>query len=267
MTGTRMPKDIHIGIIGGLGKMGQWFHRFFSEQGYTVTASDRNTRETPEGLARSCQVIMVAVPLQDIIQVVRAVGPLLPEQALLVDIASLKVGVMEAMLQATAASVIGTHPLFGPGEPNITGQTVVICPGRGQTWQDWFMELLARSGAQVEVTTPEVHDRHMAVVQGLTHFCTLALGLTVDALALDPEELKRFATPTFHRRLMEINYLLSQDAGLYAAMPMLNSTFGSVLDEFERVISLLGEVIHRKDAEEFARLFEKARSWFSSPRF
>jgi len=163
-------EDIHIGIIGGLGKMGRWFHRFFDELGYQVSVADLDTKYTAEELAKSCQVVLVAVPLQE----------------------------------------IGTHPLFGPGEPNITGQTVVLCPGRGQWWQEWLTRIFVAGGARVEVVSPEVHDYYMAVVQGLTHFSTLALGLTIDSLGIDLKNLKRFATPAFHRRLMEIGHLLSQ---------------------------------------------------------
>ena len=255
-------KDIHIGIIGGLGKMGRWFHRFFEELGYLVSASDIGTEATAEELARACQVVLVAVPLQHTVEVVCTVGPLIQDDALLVDIASLKSEVVRTMLEVTSAAVLGTHPLFGPGEPNITGQTVVLCPGRGERWQYWLETIFVKAGAQVEVVLPEVHDYYMAVVQGLTHFSTLALGLTIDSMGLELKNLKRFATPAFHRRLMEISHLLSQDADLYAAMPMLNSTYGVFYREFERIILELKAVIAKKDAEEFIRLFDKARSHF-----
>ena len=255
-------KDIHVGIIGGLGKMGRWFHRFFAELGYQVSVADIGSEVTAEALARTCQVVLVAVPLQQTVEVVRNVGPLVEDDALLMDVASLKSEVVTTMLEVTSAAVIGSHPLFGPGEPNITGQTVVLCPGRGEWWLDWLKTLFVEAGAQVEVVLPEVHDYYMAVVQGLTHFSTLALGLTIDSMGLDLESLKRFATPAFHRRLMEISHLLSQDADLYAAMPMLNATYGVFYREFERIILELKAVIAKKDAEEFIRLFDKARSHF-----
>jgi len=258
-------KDIHVGIIGGLGKMGRWFHRFFGELGYQVSVADLGTETTPEDLAKTCNLVLVAVPLQHTVEVVRAIGPLVQNDALLMDLASLKSEVVSTMLEVSAASVIGTHPLFGPGEPNVTGQTVVLCPGRGQWWQEWLQGVLVEGGAQVEVVTPEVHDYYMAVVQGLTHFSTLALGLTIDSLGVDLKNLKRFATPAFHRRLMEITHLLSQDADLYAAMPMLNSTYGVFYREFERIILDLKGVIAQKDIDEFIRLFDRARSHFRSP--
>jgi prephenate dehydrogenase len=261
---VQISEDISIGIIGGLGKMGRWFHRFFSELGYAVAVADRSTRETPEDLAQNCDVVLVAVPLEHTVRMVRAIGPLVSRDALLVDIASLKSEVVATMLEVCSGSVLGTHPLFGPGEPNITGQTVVLCPGRGRWWQDWITEILVQGGAQVEVVSPEQHDYHMAVVQGLTHFCTLAMGLTIDSLDFDVQELKRFGTPTFHRKLMQISHLFSQDADLYAAMPMLNSSFGEVFHEFEKVFFLLKELIDRKDTAGFVTLFDKARSRFNS---
>jgi len=257
-------KDIHIGIIGGHGKMGRWFHRYFEELGYRVSVADLDTNIMAEDLAKGCDVLLVAVPLQHTVEVVRNVGHLVRDDALLMDIASLKSEVLRTMLEVSSSSVMGTHPLFGPGEPNITGQTVVLCPGRGPKWQEWLNGVLLESGAQVEVVEPEVHDFYMAVVQGLTHFSTLVLGLTIDSLGMDLQSLKRFATPAFHRRLMEISHLLDQDADLYAAMPMLNSTYGVFFREFERIIFELKRVIAKKDVEEFMRLFDEARDHFCS---
>lgn len=257
-------RDIHIGIIGGLGKMGRWFHRFFGESGYKVTIADLGTEVTAEDLAKACQVVLLAVPLQTTVQVVRRIGPLVQSDALLMDIASLKSEVVRNMLEVSSSAVIGTHPLFGPGEPNITGQTIVICPGRGKLWQEWLVEILVDGGGRVEVVSPEIHDYYMAVIQGLTHFTSLALGLTIDSMGLDLESLKRFATPAFHRRLNEISHLLSQDADLYAAMPMLNSTYGVFYREFERIILELKAVIAKKETEEFVRLFDQARDRFRS---
>jgi prephenate dehydrogenase len=257
-------KDIHIGIVGGHGKMGHWFQRFFGELGYQVSIADLGTEVTAEDLAKTCQVVLVAVPLQDTVQVVRTIGPLMQSDALLMDIASLKGEVVRTMLEVCSAAAIGTHPLFGPGEPNVTGQTVVLCPGRGESWQDWLTDVFVEGGAQVEVVSPEIHDYYMAVIQGLTHFTTLAFGLTIDSIGLDLKNLKRFATPAFHRRLNEISHLLSQDADLYAAMPMLNSTYGVFYREFERIILELKAVIAKKETEEFVRLFDKARDRFSS---
>lgn len=257
-------KDIHIGIIGGHGKMGHWFHRYFEELGYRVSVADLNTEIMAEDLAQGCDVLLVAVPLQHTVEVIRNIGHLVRNDALLMDIASLKSEVLRTMLEVSSSSVIGTHPLFGPGEPNITGQTVVLCPGRGPEWQEWLNSVLLESGAQVEIVAPEVHDFYMAVVQGLTHFSTLVLGLTIDSLGMDLQSLKRFATPAFHRRLMEISHLLDQDADLYAAMPMLNSTYGVFFREFERIIFELKRVIAKKDVEEFMRLFDEARDHFRS---
>jgi len=257
-------KDIEIGIVGGHGKMGRWFHRYFEELGYRVSVADLDTEIMAEDLAPRCDVLLVAVPLQHTVEVVRNVGHLVRNDALLMDIASIKSEVLRTMLEVSSSSVIGTHPLFGPGEPNITGQTVVLCTGRGRKWQEWLNALLLESGAQVEVVAPEVHDFYMAVVQGLTHFSTLVLGLTIDSLGMDLKNLKRFATPAFHRRLMEISHLLDQDADLYAAMPMLNSTYGVFFREFERIIFELKRVIAKKDVEEFMRLFDEARNHFCS---
>ena len=46
-------KDIPVGIIGGLGKMGRWFQLFFSEHGHQVSVADLDTETTAEDLAKT----------------------------------------------------------------------------------------------------------------------------------------------------------------------------------------------------------------------
>ena len=130
-------------------------------------------------LAESCRVVIVAVPIAATLDVIRTVGPHLPEDALLMDLTSLKEEPVRVMVEATAAEVVGCHPLFGPDCPSLAGQNIVLCPGRGERWLNRMEGLFAKGGARVTVTTPAEHDRMMALVQGLTHLDTILMGLTL----------------------------------------------------------------------------------------
>ncbi|MBW2053129.1 MAG: prephenate dehydrogenase/arogenate dehydrogenase family protein, partial [Deltaproteobacteria bacterium] len=172
-------RNITLGIIGGQGRMGDWFKTQFEQFGLTVLIADRNTALSARDLCERCQVVIVSVPITITEEVIAEVGPLMPEDGLLMDLTSNKTQPVKAMLKHSRSEVVGAHPLFGPREDSVKGRHIVLCPGRGEKWLNWIKDLLEEMGAIIKVVSPEHHDRLMAAVQGLTHLSTLALGLAI----------------------------------------------------------------------------------------
>jgi len=146
-------------------------------------------------LAMACQVIIVSVPIGVTSDVIRRVGPFLKEDALLMDLTSLKAEPVRVMLSSSSSEVIGLHPLFGPGYPPLRGRTSFFVPaaasagipGSGHTGGKWS----ARRGDNTER-----HDEIMAIVQGLNHLNTIALGLVLQEMGMKEKDLERFTTPS-----------------------------------------------------------------------
>jgi len=191
----KVKEKFPVGIIGGTGGIGRWFARFFSEEGYPVLVSGR--REGPDlpDLAGKCPVVIVSVPIGVTCEVIRKVGPLMKADSLLMDLTSLKEEPVRAMMEASVSEVLGLHPLFGPGEPSMAGQNIVLCPGRGDRWLSWARELFKKKGACLVEATPERHDEIMAFVQAGNHLHTILLGLVLQEAGLEPAILERFSTP------------------------------------------------------------------------
>ncbi len=238
-----------IGIIGGGGGMGRWFARFFAEAGHPVLVSERDAGVSLPELAATCPVVVVAVPLAATAEVIRRVGPMLGPGSLLMDLTSLKEEPVREMLAATAAEVVGCHPLFGPDAPSLEGQNVAICPGRGESGKAWLRETLERSGARVVETTPERHDRVMAIVQGLTHLNTMTLGLALQSLGEDPVELDRMSTPAFRAKRVLLDKVFGGSPRLYAELVTKNPSAGDVLRAYADALDRLKRLVEAGDAE------------------
>ena len=146
-------------------------------------------------------MVVVSVPIDATEPVIRAIGPRLRDDALLMDVTSIKEAPVAAMLASTRASVVGTHPMFGPNVHSLQGQRVVVCRARGDEWANWVARMLQARGLMVQETTPAHHDRIMSVVQVLTHFQTQVLGLTLARLGTPLDETLRFTSPAY---LMEL---------------------------------------------------------------
>ncbi|MDD1715925.1 MAG: prephenate dehydrogenase/arogenate dehydrogenase family protein [Methanolinea sp.] len=249
--------------------MGRFFREVFERAGCRVLISGRNTPLSPGDLAARCDVVMVSVPIRETGKVIEGVAPLLSERQILCDLTSLKAGPVKAML-ASRAQVIGLHPMFGPSVPGLSGQTIVVTPGRCEEGTlSSFLELFERQGARITRTTPEEHDRIMAVVQGLTHFVTLGIADTMRRVGIPPGQTEEFMSPVYRMEMGLVGRLLSQDPALYSDMLRFNPFVPPVLKACEESISHLKcaieqgegtsfEEIFRIDAEHFGEYRERA---------
>lgn len=225
-------KQVRIGIIGGKGNMGRWFENFFIQAGHSVQICDLDTDQTPEMLARSCDVIVLSLPIQTAIPICRQVGPLLSSDQLMMDVCSLKAPILDAMLRYSPAQVMGVHPLFGPFTETIRGQNLIVCPGRGETLVQWMIALFKNYEAAVTFMDPQKHDRFMAIVQGLTHMITVSFARTLEILAVDPEESLLVATPVFRANMDLTARLFAQDLELYRTLMASNPHVEPVLEAY-----------------------------------
>jgi len=153
--------------------------------------------------------------------------PRVREDALLMDVTSIKEAPVAAMLEATRASVVGTHPLFGPNVHSLQGQRVVVCRARGEAWGNWAVRMFQARGLSVQETSPAHHDRMMAVVQVLTHFQTQVLGLTLARLGTSLEDTLRFTSPAYLMELYVTARHFDQSPDLYGPIEMRNPATGT----------------------------------------
>jgi prephenate dehydrogenase len=253
---------VKVAIIGGKGQMGRWFKKFFQGQGLEVLVADLDTPQTSAEVAALAEVVVLSVPIPSVNEVAAAIAPHMRPDAALMDITSVKQRPLEAMLRAFPGEVVGTHPLFGPGEKNISGLTVVMCPGRGERWFNWLKDLLEGAGARVKVTGATEHDRYMAVVQGLSHFMLIALGMVIRDLEVDPESLDDYATPTFATLHRLARHLLKQDAKLYACIQLANPANRVALRALEHAVADILHFIQRQNVDGLVRLLEETKEWF-----
>ena len=245
------------GIIGGSGKMGRLFAAVFKKAGYEVMVSGRTTKVTSCDIAQECDLVIVSVPIRDTVKVIEEIAPLLRKDQLLCDLTSLKVGPVAAMLKSKA-EVIGLHPMFGPTVRSLKQQTIIACPARAKDASvDALLAVFRTQGAVCTITTPEEHDRMMAVVQGLTHFVTLCMADSVRRLGIDIDATKAFTSPVYRIELSLVGRLLSQDPDLYGSILQQNPFVLDVLAACRDSVADLQTIILRNDPEAFAAFFTR----------
>lgn len=250
-------KDAVIGIIGGTGGMGRWFADLLKKEGYVVHPAGRKQGMNKAEMGRTCNVVVISVPIGVTREVIESVGPLLREDALLMDLTSLKEEPVKAMLASSRCEVIGCHPLFGPAIPSLSGQNVVLCPARGTNWFPWLKEILERNQAVVTVTTPENHDRMMSVVQVLNHLHTIHLGMVLGQQNLTCEELRFWSTPVFENKLEMIRKVFQDQPDMYAEILVNNPHLDEICDHYREIFNKLEKIVRQRNSSQIFDMIEK----------
>jgi len=251
-----------VAIIGGHGKIGRLMARLFGDLGHRLLVVDTDTVLRAEEAAAAADVTVISVPIDRTDVVVRTVGPHVRPEALLMDVTSLKAAPMQAMLESTRASVVGTHPMFGPSVHTLQGQRVVLCRGRGDAWADWVARSLTARGLVITETSAEHHDRVMSVVQVLTHFQTQVQGLTLARLGLPLSETLPFTSPAYLLELYVAARHFAQDPALYGPIEMRNPGTAAVTAALGASVREVADVLAAGDQAAFTILFDEVRAFF-----
>jgi prephenate dehydrogenase len=187
------------GIIG-FGRCGQLASRLLKDH-YRLTVTDIRDRsadaaslgvkwDSIESVATRARILL-AVPIRAMPTVLRQIVPHLTENALIVDVCSVKSRPMEWMAAHLPAGVrfVGTHPLFGPdsvSEQGVEGQRIVVCfsPGQEKAAEE-VCGVASEIGLEAIVATPDEHDRQMARSQAVVFLLSRAMRMA----GLEPANL------------------------------------------------------------------------------
>jgi chorismate mutase/prephenate dehydrogenase len=249
-------------IVGGGGAMGGVLRQLFQDLGHSVSSLDLDTQQSAQELVPSADVVVISVPIAVTEQVIRQIGPLLRPDALLMDVTSIKAAPLQAMLESTRASVVGAHPMFGPGAASLNGQRVVLCRGRGDAWHEWLAASMRARGLVITEAGAEEHDRAMALVQVLTHFQTQVFGLALARMGIPLDASRRFTSPAYLMELYVAARHFAQAADLYGPIEMRNPATAEVTAQFQSAAREVAEILATSDQQRFDAMFQEVRAFF-----
>lgn len=128
-----------------------------------------------------CEIVILSVPISTVAEVCSRISGLLAPGGIVVDTCSVKTLPVQWMVERLPETVeiLGTHPLFGPdsGKDGIAGLKIAVCPIRIQPEKYQEIRRFLESLELVVVeTTPEEHDRQIALSQAIFHLIAQAMG-------------------------------------------------------------------------------------------
>ncbi len=248
-------REIHrVFIVGNKGAMGRLFEKIISAKDVAVTGidvpADYSDKNTKEKLYKS-DMVLLCVPIHTISEVVSTIRDRVKDGCIMVDICSVKVMPIKSMLNLYEGPVVGTHPLFGPEPDTDLPLKVAMVRARGDKEFHMVRDLFEKIGLITFECSASEHDEAMAFIQGLNFVTTLSYF----AAFSENNDLLKFITPSFKRRLDAAKKMLTQDSSLFQTMFEANPYSHEAVKKFRSFLNLAS-------AGDLDLLIQKAWWWW-----
>jgi prephenate dehydratase/prephenate dehydrogenase len=267
---------MHITIVGGSGHLGLWYARQLRAAGNRVTITGRNkakleraassagvdATEDNESAIRVADVVFVSTPIESTPALLELAARVAKSGALVGDLASVKAALIPVYraIERQDIELVSLHPLHGPRVPSWQDVTVLAIPFRAGPLYEKIRGQLAAEGAQIVDVDGSMHDRYMAILQGLTHFVAIAVARTLTELRVPP-----FETPAYALLRAAMARVVLQDPALYAAIQVENPENADVRRAFLRTAERLGSMAEQGNLLGLEREIETGAFAFGDP--
>ncbi|WP_431022078.1 bifunctional chorismate mutase/prephenate dehydrogenase [Erwinia rhapontici] len=258
---TLCPELRPVVIVGGKGQMGRLFEKMLTLSGYQVQILDKGDWDNVEAMLANAGMVIISVPIHLTEQVIGELPPL-PQDCILVDLASVKNKPLQAMLAAHAGPVLGLHPMFGPDSGSLAKQVVVWCDGRQPEAYQWFLEQIQVWGARLHRISAVEHDQNMAFIQALRHFATFAYGLHLAEENVQLDQLLALSSPIYRLELAMVGRLFAQDPQLYADIIMSSESNLALIKRYYKRFGEAIKLLEQGDKQAFIDSFRRVEHWF-----
>jgi prephenate dehydrogenase len=264
-----------VAIIGGSGKMGQWFARLLVGEGKSVTLIGRNktkleTAQKKLDVAvstnisdiKSADAVIISIPVDFFEETVKQMSLYTHVDQLIFDVTSVKSIPVDLMHRyITSGQILGTHPVFGPGARSLANQNFVLTPTTPQeaNLAQKVKDFLAKREAKVQIMTPAEHDSMMSVILGLAHIIAI---VSADSLAgLEKlKEMESIGGITYKVLWTLVESVISEDPELYTSLQMNLPQLPDLQQQLLNNTAEWAEIVKNKDRQEFVRRMKAIRS-------
>jgi prephenate dehydrogenase len=257
---------LKVAIIGGVGKMGRWFANFLLDEGTDIIITGRDQQKlvetgrllgatvaTNEEAVKQADVVVISVAIDDFEEAVKQISPQARPGQIVMDVTSVKVMPVNVMHRYLPdCTILGTHPVFGPGANNLANENFVLTPTneKEKALAQKVQKYLEERGARVTAISPREHDEMMAVVLGLAHFISIVSADTIASAKRFPL-LKAIGGTTYRVLLALVESVISEDPKLYAAIQMAIPDMVKVEQSFQRKSRQWAKLVKNGDREGF----------------
>lgn len=260
-----------VAVIGAAGRMGSWFAHYFAQsKAMRVSVYDKSKFDfrIPERVDRcntirdcveEADLVMICVPIESIVSVVKECLMYMKKGAALSEISSIKKQVFNVLRSARKdITCLCIHPMFGPATKRSRIIKNLLIPVRNRAKEMRYLRsIFPRSKIEV-ISDPDLHDEYMAVVIGLTYYLNLVLGSVLSKL--DLRTMKKVAGTSFGMQVMITESILNDPPELVTSLLQENPFNKTYISEFLAEAENLQKLVTGKDENATKRNVESIKT-------
>lgn len=256
-------------IIGGNGKMGQWFAQFLNNQGFKVDISDINSDADNNIDYQTCELpydfIIVAAPITASVRIIQHLAKLKPT-GIVLDIGSIKSPLKLPLMQLLDAGckVVSIHPMFGPNIKLLSNKHVIFIDLGDSDSVTKVKQLFQPTMVEQIDMQLEDHDRLIAYILGLSHVLNIAFMSVLSESGEAAETLARLSSTTFDAQLSIGANVVSENPHLYFEIQKLNNYSQSTLNALGDAVQRIITVVNNNQEQAFVNIMQKVQSYMHS---
>ncbi len=228
---------------------------------------DRYSSEIRE-VVKNADVVLLAIPVESIINVGEKIAPYLSENVIVTDVGSAKEEIVNKMENFLPQGVrfVGGHPIAGTEQSGpeaafselFERRWCILTPTNNtdSSALDLVKTLWERTGAMVNVMEPEKHDKILALISHLPHMAAYAL---VNVLSKKENEfpgLFSYAAGGFR----DFSRIASSSPAMWKEICMHNGrAITEAIEDFRAALLEIGDSIGVGDGKKLERIFQKSK--------
>jgi prephenate dehydrogenase len=262
-----------IGIIGGAGKMGTWFTKYFATKvEYIVFVYDkkrpygRKLRDaTYCDSLRECvtgaDYVFICVSTDDIPSAIRESASFLKRGSALLEISSIKKNVFKFLRSLPRFIVpISIHPMFGPGARGLEDSKILFVPVRDMSKERRKLMSIMGGAHILVVENACQHDKLMAMILGLVYYSNLVMAAVISRESFS--KLKKYSGTTFTLQSILFHSILIAEPFLISSILMKNNELSHYLKIFRTESNNFFKLIESRDCTHFEKKVRELKRRF-----
>ena len=244
-----------VTIVGGKGRMGQFFAKQLATAGHLVKILGRGDWEQAEQLLGEAELVLISVPIEQTSAIIEQTCKYLSATTAIADLTSIKAEPVAKMLACHGGAVMGLHPMFGPNSDSFDAQNIVICSGRDDDAFQWLIDLMSDRGGNLIFCSPEEHDRLMAIVQAVRHFSQFGFGIFLGSEEVDLERSLSIASPNYYQEYEAVKRFFQQNPTMYVDIMLATETSRQTIASLAKIYQKLADLVARGDRKGLIDIF------------
>jgi prephenate dehydrogenase len=228
---------------------------------------DSFTRDVGEGV-EGADLVVVAVPVQSIVPVIKAAVAHLEKGSIVTDAGSVKKAIVEEVehLVHNGGRFVGAHPIAGTEDSGVgaafsklfEGSKCILTPTENTDKE--ALEVVKRiweeAGSQVICMDAERHDVVLAAISHLPHMIAYSLVNTISDIERYNEDILSYSAGGFK----DFTRIASSSPEMWRDICALNrDSIVEMIEVFEKRLNELKWLIEEADTKGLERTFERAK--------